>query len=444
MGTAVARAVIDLALDAELLVPAFQPIVELQSGDVVGYEALARWEAPGLGPGTAFDAARAAGRLAELDWACRLAALRAALDADLGAGHSLFVNVEPETLGAPPPPAARAVLDEAARRLRVVVEFTERALTHRPADLLRVIDRVRGMGWGVALDDVGAAPESLALLPFVAPDVIKLDLSLVQRRPSVEQGHILAAVMAHAERTGASVLAEGVETGAHRDQAFALGATYGQGWYFGRPARLGTPGAASERVPFIRPPGIPPRTPFDLVVRSSRLRRGRKAVLLAMSRHLEELGLNHGTPRVVLGAFQTADRFTAASAARYAKLADVSPLVAAFGAGLGTEPAPGVHGAALDAADPLVGEWTVVVVGATYAGALIARDVGDHGPDLDRRYDFVVTHDRDTVLSAARSLLTRIAPSVTTVAGAPSGPAGITSPASAPPRSPRFPSRDGS
>jgi DICT domain-containing protein len=75
-----------------------------------------------------------------------------------------------------------------------------------------------------------------------------------------------------------------------------------------------------------------------------------------------------------------------------------------------TEPALGVRGAALSPRDLLRGEWTVVVVGPHYTGALIAKDLGDSGSDLDRRFLFALTHDNETVLSAARILLNRIDP----------------------------------
>jgi DICT domain-containing protein len=58
----------------------------------------------------------------------------------------------------------------------------------------------------------------------------------------------------------------------------------------------------------------------------------------------------------------------------------------------------------------LAGEWTVVVVGSHYAGALIAKDLGDTGPERDRRFEFLVSHDRTLVLDAARSLLSRLVP----------------------------------
>ena len=74
------------------------------------------------------------------------------------------------------------------------------------------------------------------------------------------------------------------------------------------------------------------------------------------------------------------------------------------------DPAVGVRGANLSQDDALAGEWAVVVVGSHYAGALIARDCGDSGLEIDRRFEFLVSHARALVLDAARSLLSRLIP----------------------------------
>jgi DICT domain-containing protein len=169
--------------------------------------------------------------------------------------------------------------------------------------------------------------------------------------------------------------------------------------------KLPHPGSPIDRARRIPPV---PTTPFAAVEGHAELRVGRKGLLLGLSGHIESQGVHLQTPPVVLSAFQTADRFTPATAIRYSGMAARCPLVAAFGTGIGPGAAPGVHGQLLSTADPLVGEWTVTVVGPHYSGALIARDLGDDGPDLDRRYEFYVTHDRDLVLSAARSLMSRI------------------------------------
>lgn len=399
---------LEAALSEELLHAAFQPVVRLDTEQVVGFEALARWHDPTLTPGVVFPLAAAEGRLCELDVACRRAAVTGAIDAGLGTEHLLFVNVEASTLGTDPRDEGPDALSLADGRLRLVIELTERALLSRPREVLKLVAHARERGWGVALDDVGAEPESLTLLPFVEPDVIKLDLNLVQHRPGIEQGRVMAAVLAHAESTGAAVLAEGIETDAHLEQALTYGAVLGQGWHFGRPGPLTAPSAPARTFELLAPRTTIAPTPFSLVDGSPRLAIGRRDVLLGISNHLEALGLGHDD-LVTFGTFQTADRFTPETRRRYADLARTCALVGVFGVGMDDQPAPGVRGATLSTNDDLVNEWTVVVVGPHYAGALIARDLGDDGADESRRFEFLVTHDRPTVLCAARSLMRRLA-----------------------------------
>ncbi|MCM3920687.1 EAL domain-containing protein [Frankia sp. AiPs1] len=402
------RCDLDEILATGALVPSYQPLVDLESGAIAGYEALARWPAIGrVEPITAFAEAQAQGRLAELDWACRLAALRGALDVSLGNEQTLFVNAAAPSFVSPQPPAARDLVDEAIRELRVVLELTENSLASHPSGLLRTIRWARDQGWGIALDDVGVNPDSLALLPFVAPDVIKLDLSLVQQTPLPHQARTIAAVMAHAERTGAVILAEGIETRGHLEQALAFGARYGQGWFFGHPGPLAK-AASTARLPFTQRPARPPTTPFELVRDGGDLRVGRKKLLLAMSHQIERQAMSLGDPPVVLSTFQTAGNFTSATSRQYACLAVACPFVGVLAAGLTPAACPGVCDVSLAASDPLVGEWAVTAVGPHYASALIARDLADEGPDIDRRFEFVITHDREKVVSAGRSLMGRI------------------------------------
>ena len=280
-------------------------------------------------------------------------------------------------------------------------------LLDSPADLLRAIHRLRAAGCGIALDDVGGVPETLALLPFVAPDVIKLDITLVDRWPNVDQAAIYTTVAAYAERASAVVLAEGVETDVRLQRASALGATLGQGWALGCPGPLGALTSPGHALHPRRPVALTPVSPFSLVDHSV-IHIGPKHLLLGISEHLEHQGLVLETPPVVLGAFQHARYFSSDTADRYARLAARCPLVAALGAGMPPEPILGVRGAPLSVEDPLRDEWVIAVVGAHYAGALIAHDLGDTGPDRDRRFAFTLTHDYVTVMATARSLLERV------------------------------------
>jgi EAL domain-containing protein (putative c-di-GMP-specific phosphodiesterase class I) len=399
-------------LDDGLVHAVYQPIVDLDSGEVVAYEALARGPAgsPLERPDRLFAAAAELGATAELDWACHAAALRGALEAGLGA--TLFVNVEPSRLAEPVPAWAAPLLARAEAELDVVIELTERALTDRPAELLARVERLRGLGVGIALDDVGADRRSLALMPFVGPEVIKLDLRLVQDNPTPAIAAIVHAVNAESERSGALLLAEGIETPEQREIARALGARYGQGWLFGRPGPLPpSPTARGVRIAVPRPPAPVAASPFEVVSARQRPRRGAKRLLLAISRHLEAQVAAQGEAAVVLASFQEARHFTAATAGRYAGLAGHAAFVGALGVGLPEEPAPGVRGAALGAGDAVRDEWNVVVVAPHFAAAFVARDLGDPGfADMARRFDFCLTYDRALAVEAARALLARIAP----------------------------------
>jgi DICT domain-containing protein len=85
--------------------------------------------------------------------------------------------------------------------------------------------------------------------------------------------------------------------------------------------------------------------------------------------------------------------------------------VGALAVDLPAEPVAGVRGVALNEGEALRGEWDVVVLAPHFAGAMVARDLGDEDcSDMERRFDFCLTYERDLVVAAARSLMLRIAP----------------------------------
>jgi EAL domain-containing protein (putative c-di-GMP-specific phosphodiesterase class I) len=399
-------------LEEGLICPAFQPLVDLYTGEILGFEALARGPEGSLErPDQLFRAARAEGRLVELDRACRRAAVVDAYHAGLREPSTLFVNVEPEVVGLGlddgEPEAAR--LPEG---MRLVVEVTERALTSRPADLLPMIERLRAQGIGIALDDVGVDRRSLALMPFLRPDVIKLDLRLTQDPPSEDIAEVHNAVSAHAERTGASVVAEGIETEEHAERARAMGASVGQGWLYGRPGPLPSPVPDPLRpIPIFERRLVEAPTPFRSIEGLRPRRRGTKRLLLEISRELERQAETLSQNAVLISTFQQARHFTTRSSALYGALAHELAFVGALGEGIPPNPVPGVRGGAIGNRDPLVNEWDIVVISPHFAAAFTALDLGDRDvADMDRRFDFQLTHDRDLAVRAARSLMSRIEP----------------------------------
>jgi len=386
-------------------------LVGLDSGQVVGFEALSRGPAGSAleRPDLLFAAARRARRLRDLDIACRTAALKAARAGGLCEPYRLFINAEPEALDGWRPDEEHTALP-----LTVVLELTERALTSQPAQLLQTVARVRALGWGVALDDVGADAASLALLPLVQPDVIKLDLALVQQRPSSHIAAVVNAVHAEAERSGTVVLAEGIETEDHLRTARAFGATVGQGWYFGRPGPLPTDRPAltgTSPLPVTpRRAGTADRSPFELAAAHRPVRDADKRLLIEISKQLEAQAYAAGDSAVVLSAFQDASFFTPATRRRYAGLAQSCSFVAALGEGMPPEPLPGLRGAVIAPGDPLRGEWDIAVLGPHFAATLVARDLGDTGPDMQRRFEFILSHDRELTIRVAASLMARVWP----------------------------------
>jgi diguanylate cyclase (GGDEF)-like protein/PAS domain S-box-containing protein len=401
---------LDRILAAHAINPVFQPIVRIDTDEIIGYEALSRGPAGSTleRPDRLFATAALAGRVDELDWLCRARAVQVAIDARLGRDAILFLNCEPSSIGSACPREHAELWTRAQDELELVLEITERAVTDRPAELSRLVAEHRAAGQGIALDDIGADVRSLALLPFIEPDVIKLDLSLVQDRPSTEQASIVSAVLAESERTGSTVLAEGIETDAHRDVALALGATLGQGWRWGRPGALPGHTGTAWRRPSLRLVSPPGRTPFEVIAAERPTAEASKRLLLPMSHHLETSALGIGEGAVLLSAFQDARHFTRRTVSRYELLARGASLVGALGVGLDSEPVPGVRGAHIDPDDPLAGEWSVLVIGPHFAGALVAQDLGSTGRDADRRFVFATTYQRGLVIAAARTLLERL------------------------------------
>lgn len=220
-----------LLADPDDLTVVFQPIVDLASASIAGYEALARF------PGTAtpdvwFAAAAEAGLGAELE-ALAISHALAALP-DLPPDTFLTVNVSPHLLGSAPVAAAFAA---PATLRRVVVELTE----HTPVDDLSALRdqtaALRRRGALIAIDDAGSGYSGLQQLAELRPQLVKLDRSLVTGVDSDPVRYALAEMVgAFTGRIDAWLLAEGIETTGELAAFARLGVPLAQGWLLGRPA----------------------------------------------------------------------------------------------------------------------------------------------------------------------------------------------------------------
>ena len=229
--------------------------------------------------------AAATDRQPQLDRLCIHTVIESALAAGLAADAMLFINCEAVT--AHVSRADDEVLARGAARLQLVFELTERSLLTDPPALLRKVAALHADGFAVAFDDVGANLGSLALLDIICPDIIKLDLAVVQSLPRYQQARTWAAVLDHHERAGATILAEGIETAEHLDRALALGATLGQGFRFGRPSPLTNHRPHRARgAPRIhtRQSWLDIGSPFDAIAGRVPTRTERKDSVLALSR----------------------------------------------------------------------------------------------------------------------------------------------------------------
>jgi diguanylate cyclase (GGDEF)-like protein len=233
--------------------PVYQPIIELKSGVVLGVEGLIRpvSPAPFADPSSLFTAAAASGHLVALDLTCVETIVGGA--ASLAPGAFLTVNLSPATVEAPEFSTA-TLLSILARHgfppERLIIELTEQQPV---TDLERVrlkMDTCRGAGIRLAADDVGAGNAGLRLLSELNFDVIKVDLTLVQRSASsAASSAVIESVVALAGRTGALLVAEGIEYPEQLEQLDRLGITIGQGYLLGRPGPLpGTEAAVAESV----------------------------------------------------------------------------------------------------------------------------------------------------------------------------------------------------
>lgn len=400
-------------IDARQVDTLFQPIVHLETAEVVGYEALTRGPAGSRleAPLDLLRAGRLAGRLVELDWICAAAACRAALDADLHPSMTVFLNFEPETLLAPCPPDLLGPARQALEHLRVMIETKEDSLTTAPARLLEALALAHDVGWGVAIDNAEASSATLALLPLVHPDVLKLDLRHLRSDP-LQVARMTDGARTSAERTGAMILAEQVEGPEDLLIASFAGATYGQGHHFGPPAPLPKTRVMPRSVfPLLPKNAFADReTPYNLVAERCPHAVTELQLLVKLSRYLENQVDAHGHPALLLVNFGADARRDAATRERLSSLAKRAAFMVAFGPDLAKEASANgrVNSWEIAPDDPITSEWIVIVLGTHYAAALVAHDLGDRVARPHRRFAYALTHDRELVRQAALAFLSRV------------------------------------
>jgi EAL domain-containing protein (putative c-di-GMP-specific phosphodiesterase class I) len=402
-------AAFNTVMSARAIRSVYQPVVALADGEIVAYEALARGPSGTVwsNPDSLVHYAGKVGRLPELDWICRAAAVRGAREAGLPRDIPLFVNIEPASARTQCPPDLWEIITAGAADLQLVAELTERSLMADPGALLRVVERLRRDHLRIALDDVGADPSSQALMPLLQPDLIKLDRTVIRQPDAPHTKVLLDAVRQQAHRTGAAIVAEGIETVTDLARARAMGATLGQGWLFGYPGPLPRHlPAAHTRLPALTVDGAPAGTPFDIARGHVAPVRVDEATVASARQRVEHSATGADQPSVLLATFQGGQHFDAGTRVRYAAVAGRRALTAVYAPGISVDPGPNLRGCALAPDDPLTRESDVLVISAHASAAVFAVEVPGTGP---RQFDMIETGDGELIIGAAQPLLKRLA-----------------------------------
>jgi diguanylate cyclase (GGDEF)-like protein/PAS domain S-box-containing protein len=225
---------------------AYQPIVALANGDIVGFEALVRWPHPQWGmmmPGEFITLAEETGQIVPLGaWVLRRAAAEMARWREQcpgGQAPYVSVNVSARQF------RTRGFVDSVAQALAasglapgaLTLELTESALLNRDAQMHEDLMELKLLGVRLAIDDFGTGYSSLSYLRELPIDMLKVDKSFVDGiAASAQQFALVEGIIGIAKKLNLEVIAEGIETEAQREILLTMGCRYGQGYLLAMPA----------------------------------------------------------------------------------------------------------------------------------------------------------------------------------------------------------------
>ncbi|MCA1654335.1 MAG: putative bifunctional diguanylate cyclase/phosphodiesterase [Sphingomicrobium sp.] len=238
------------ALDRDELSLFYQPLIDLKSGKVAGFEALARWTHQDRGeisPTEFIPVAEESGLILSLgrwamdkaaqtlaDWDRQAAPLTGGKPLPFYVGVNLSaIQVARDDIAGM---VAAALRDHGLNGARLTLELTESSIVQDPARATRVFEALKALDATVAMDDFGTGYSSLAYLQRLPIDVLKIDRSFVSgMMGDSDSVAIVRAVLSLAEALGMSTTAEGIETVELATTLAALGCASGQGYYFAKP-----------------------------------------------------------------------------------------------------------------------------------------------------------------------------------------------------------------
>ena len=254
------------AVDAGQLAVAYQPLFALGSGQLLGFEALARWRHPtdgSIGPNAFIPIAEESGLMPRLtDFVLHCACRQLAAWQRSHPQLTMSVNLSGNDLAhsALVARVTRALIEAGVRPRHLTLELTENILMSRLEGALPQLAELRRMGVGLAVDDFGTGYSSLAHLSSLPIDCLKIDRSFVHALSAgSNEAAVVRAIVLLGQSLGKSIVAEGIETEAQRAQLAAMGCNIGQGYLLGRPL---TPEDALALLQATPPsPPAPPAAP---------------------------------------------------------------------------------------------------------------------------------------------------------------------------------------
>jgi diguanylate cyclase (GGDEF)-like protein len=241
------RAALQRAIDAGQFELHYQPVVDLQHGEVTGMEALVRWHHPTRGfvqPGQFIALAEEMGLIVDLGrWVLREACLqivRLHAAGDVAADFVISVNLSVKQLQHPDVIAdVRAVLEDSGIAPgTLVLEITETVMMADYELASMRLQQLKDLGVRIAMDDFGTGYSSLGYLSRLPVDILKMDRSFLSSNAPPEATGLAAAIIALGRNLGVRVVAEGIESAEQYEALRELGCDYGQGFFIARPMDL--------------------------------------------------------------------------------------------------------------------------------------------------------------------------------------------------------------
>lgn len=226
----------DRMMENRLVTPFFQPIIQIDSREIVGFEVLARSQLFGLETSAAmFDAAARLNMEVDLSHMLRWEGVREGMT--LPKPACLYVNTHPLELERDDLIESLAKLRTLTSDLPIVLEIHEAAVTN-PKEMSVLTKQIRDLHIGIAYDDFGAGQGRLAELGECPPDILKFDMCLIRNidQATPERQKMLASLVSIVRDLGVETLAEGVETEGEDLVCRQMGFQTAQGYLYGRPA----------------------------------------------------------------------------------------------------------------------------------------------------------------------------------------------------------------